>query len=89
MPRSWSLATVVILALSASRAASAGGPDFPAEEFVARRVKVAEAIGNGAVAVLQGAAPACGLPADGRYQSRDKEEWTTSDLDKPVLIVSA
>jgi Xaa-Pro aminopeptidase len=61
MPRSWSLATVVIFALSATRAASAGGPDFPAEEFVARRAKVAEAIGNGAVAVLQGAAPVRGF----------------------------
>lgn len=42
-------------------AVAAAEPDLPAEEFIARRARVAEAIGTGAVALVQGAAPVKGF----------------------------
>jgi Xaa-Pro aminopeptidase len=57
--------TTALLALAPAVDAGAGDadtkPDFPAEEFAARRAKVAEGIGPGAVAVLQGAPPVKGF----------------------------
>ena len=57
------LGIVLLGALATSSGARAAGPepDFPAEEFVARRSKVAEAIGGGAIAVVQGAPPIKGF----------------------------
>jgi Xaa-Pro aminopeptidase len=48
-------------ATSAVEVAAGARPDFLAGEFIARRAKVAEAIGPGAFAVLQGAPPIKGF----------------------------
>src|SRR5207245_3249788 len=55
------LAILLALATAAADVAAGAPPDFPAGEFVARRAKVAEAIGPGAFAVLQGAPPIKGF----------------------------
>jgi Xaa-Pro aminopeptidase len=55
------LSVVLGLIPAATTIACAAGPDFPAEEFVARRAKVIEAIGAGALAIVQGAPPVKGF----------------------------
>jgi Xaa-Pro aminopeptidase len=60
MPTRWYFGLAILAAFVAPTAA-ADPAEFPAAEFVARRAKVAEAIGAGASAVLQGAPPIKGF----------------------------
>jgi Xaa-Pro aminopeptidase len=55
------LPALLAVTFFASPLRAAATPDFPADEFVARRAKVSEAIGTGALAVVQGAPPVKGF----------------------------